>query len=192
MPNWASTSYVVTGDKSETEDLYKKMLSLEKRKTSLVENGFGTTWLGNLIVKFGGDWNKIYCRGSWDALDYDSRNHAISFTTETAWGEMSEWRHFIEGKYKTLKFWYITEEPGMCCYQTNDRDGQFFPYHYVIEYGDSFYIERKTYEEIALDAESIIGRKLNDGEDIESAIEEWAESNDIEYYNYHEYKIVDD
>lgn len=192
MPNWASTSYVVTGDNSDIRDLYKKMLSLEKRKTSLVKNDFGTTWLGNLVVKLGGNWNEIYCRGSWNDLEYDRKNHTISFTTETAWGEMSEWRHFIEGKYKTLKFLYITEEPGMCCYQTNDREGKFFPCRYVIEYGDGFYIERKTYDEIVLDAENIMGRKLKDGENVESALDDWAESNDIEYCNYHEYKVVDD
>lgn len=192
MPNWANTSYIVIGDKSETRDLYNKMLSLETRKTSLVKNGFGTTWLGNLVVKLGGDWKEIYCRGSWDALDYDSENHSISFATETAWGEMLEWRHFIESKYKTLKFWHITEESGMCFYETNDREGRFFPYRYVIEHGGGFYIERKTYEEIVLDAESIIGHKLNDGENIESALNEWAEDNGVEYCDYHEYNVVDD
>lgn len=60
MPNWASTSYIVTGDKSETEDLYQKMKALENKTESLVKNDFGTTWLGNLVVKFGGDWKEIY------------------------------------------------------------------------------------------------------------------------------------
>ena len=49
MPNWCYTSYVVTGDEKEVFDLYEKMRSLEQRKESLVENGFGKTWLGTLL-----------------------------------------------------------------------------------------------------------------------------------------------
>lgn len=192
MPNWANTSYIVTGDKSETEDLYQKMKALEDRKESLVKNDFGTTWLGNMVVELGGDWNDIRCRGSWDCLEYDDSSNSLSFTTETAWCEMDEWRHFVESKYKTLKMWYMTEEPGMCYYATNDRDGEFFPYRYAIEYGEGFYDERQTYEEIARVAETIIGRKLGEGESISSALEDWAEDNDIDFANYHEYKIVDD
>ena len=43
MPNWCSTSYVVTGDKKEVRDLYEKMKSLEEREKPLVENDFGVT-----------------------------------------------------------------------------------------------------------------------------------------------------
>ena len=65
MPNWCFTSYVVTGEEKEVCDLYEKMLSLEEREESLVENGFGKSWLGNLVTLLGGDWNTIYSRGAW-------------------------------------------------------------------------------------------------------------------------------
>ena len=55
MPNWCWTSYVAVGDKKDIRDLYKKMKSLEDSEKSLIENGFGNTWLGNLVTILGGD-----------------------------------------------------------------------------------------------------------------------------------------
>lgn len=65
MPNWCSTDYYAVGSKKEVLDLNKKMERLENRKKSLVKNGFGNTWLGNLVESLGGDWEKVYCRGEW-------------------------------------------------------------------------------------------------------------------------------
>lgn len=49
MPNWCNTSLVFEGDKQEIKTLYQTMKRLERRKTPLVENGFGTNWLGCLV-----------------------------------------------------------------------------------------------------------------------------------------------
>ena len=76
MPNWCFTSYVVTGEEKEVCDLYEKMLSLEEREESLVENGFGKSWLGNLVTLLGGDWNTIYCRGEWEYIEKDEDGKA--------------------------------------------------------------------------------------------------------------------
>ena len=64
------------------------------------ENEFGSTWLGNLVIKLGGDWKKIYCRGSWNNLFHD--NEVISFSVESAWDEPDEVRNFIEEKYPNI------------------------------------------------------------------------------------------
>ena len=69
MPNWCWTSYVAVGDKKDIRDLYKKMKSLEDSEKSLIENGFGNTWLGNLVTILGGDYHKISCRGEFGNLD---------------------------------------------------------------------------------------------------------------------------
>lgn len=70
MPNWCFTSVVVDGNKKDVRSLYSIMSKLESRKKPLVDNGFGNTWLGCLVTKLGGDWEKIYCRGSWSNLYY--------------------------------------------------------------------------------------------------------------------------
>ena len=90
MPNWCFSSYVATGDAKEVCDLYEKMRSLEEREESLVENGFGKSWLGNLVTLLGGDWNTIYCRGDWSDLTKDDDNGALRFDTETAWNDPDE------------------------------------------------------------------------------------------------------
>lgn len=143
MPNWCSTSYVVTGDEKEVRDLYETMKSLEDGEKSLVENGFGKTWLGNLVTILGGDWNKIYCRGEFSNLQIDSDYGAVRFDTMSGWAELRETRHFIQSKYPSLEFYYRSEEPGMCIYITNDEDGEYFPERILIEDydGESEYCE---------------------------------------------------
>lgn len=90
MPNWCSTDYYVVGSKKELSDLNRKMEKLENRKKSLVKNGFGNTWLGNLVKYLGGDWEKVYCRGEWMCREYDKEKNTLTFTTETAWCEMEK------------------------------------------------------------------------------------------------------
>ena len=45
MPNWCNTSLVFEGDKQEIKTLYQTMKRLERRKTPLVENDFGSNWV---------------------------------------------------------------------------------------------------------------------------------------------------
>lgn len=114
MPNWCSTSYVVTGDKKEVRDLYEKMKSLEEREKPLVENDFGVTWLGNLVTLLGRSWKEVYCRGEWSGLIVDIEDNELRFYTMTAWSELQQLRHFLQEKYPSLTFYFRSEEPGMC------------------------------------------------------------------------------
>ena len=134
MPNWAYTQYKIKGSESEVAALHKTIQDLEQRKESLLPNGFGKLWLGNLVHVLGGDWNKIYCRGQ--ILDYSLDNGILTINTETAWGEMSETRHFIQTKFPSLKIYFQTEEPGMCIFQTNDSSGDIFPEKWLLDWND--------------------------------------------------------
>lgn len=136
MPNWCSTDYYVLGSRKEIMDLSKRMERLENRKKSLINNGFGNTWLGNLVNNLGGDWENVYCRGEWMCREWNKEKNTLTFTTETAWQEMKEWRRFIESCYKTIKILYVTEEPGMGIYKTNDLDEIFFKAKFVLDYGE--------------------------------------------------------
>lgn len=195
MPNWSTTDYFVIGSPKEIMDLNKKMEKLENRKKSLVKNGFGNTWLGNLVQYLGGDWEKVYCRGEWMCRDYDKERNALTFTTETAWQEMNEWRRFIESCYKTIKILYVTEEPGCGIYQTNDKEGIFFKSKYILDYGEDVeyfetlnqaidFIEKLT--EISIEEKTVNG--------IQKELDAYAEENEDEdlYYSFHEFEKVDD
>ena len=134
MPNWAYTSYKIKGSESEVTALHKTIQDLEQREESLLPNGFGKLWLGNLVLALGGDWNEIYCRGH--ILDYSLDNGLLFISTETAWGEMSDVRHFIQFKYPSLEIYFQTEEPGMCIFQTNDHTGVYFPEKWLLDWND--------------------------------------------------------
>ena len=96
MPNWCCTNYVFEGNKDEVDDLLQKMQSLSERKKTLVENGFGKEWLGNVVAAFGGNWEEIECRGSFFNLERESET-TLSFGTETAWGDMDEVGNLFAG-----------------------------------------------------------------------------------------------
>ena len=53
MPNWCNTLYVIEGDVEEVKSLYETMKELQERKTPLVKNDFGKTWLGGLVNALG-------------------------------------------------------------------------------------------------------------------------------------------
>lgn len=134
MPNWAYTTYKIKGSEKEVAALYKTIQNLDQREESLLPNGFGKLWLGNLVHALGGDWNDIYCRGQ--ILDYSLENGILKINTETAWGEMSDVRHLLETKYPSLQIFFQTEECGMCIFQTNDATGEYFPERWLLDYND--------------------------------------------------------
>ena len=127
MPNWCWTSYVAVGDKKDIRDLYKKMKSLEDSEKSLIENGFGNTWLGNLVTILGGDYHKISCRGEFGNLSINHNYTVVRFDTMTAWGEFDDLRRFIQFKSPSIFIYYRSEEPGMGYYGANDVNSEYLP-----------------------------------------------------------------
>ena len=132
MPNWASCSYAVTGEMNEVQSLYDRMKRLQEMKEPLKPNGFGTTWLGNLVEDIGIDYGKVSCRGSWDNLMLD--DDVLTFTTESAWDRCHEVDDLIMEKYPSLSIAFRVEESGMAIYQKNDC--HFFPEEYLIDIED--------------------------------------------------------
>lgn len=172
MPNWALTDYVVTG--GEVKNLYLTMKELEEMSSpGLHENDFGSTWLGNLVIKLGGDWEKIRCRGYWSNLMYE--DDKLYFTVESAWEELSETRKFVEEKFPDLKIYYQCEEPGLEIYTTNDKDGLFFPDKYRLWVEDNETNYYRSLEKLIQDV-----KKITDKDDIktiwdcEKALSEWS------------------
>jgi hypothetical protein len=163
--------------------LITKMLSLEEREESLVENGFGKSWLGNLVTLLGGDWNTIYCRGDWSDLTKDDDNGALRFDTETAWNDPDEVVTFLQEKYPSLEFYCITEEPGMGYYATNDTAGEYFPQRYTItpyDCGEEYQYEEGEEQEFFKEIENITGYKVTNFEEVEKAVCDYNEKHEDE------------
>ena len=188
MPNWCSTSYKIVGQDNEVKDLYERMKRLQEMKEPLKPNGFGTTWLGNLVEDLGVDFNTVQCRGSWDDLSLDGE--ILSFWTETAWYRCTEVEDLIKEKYTTIEIFFKCEEPGMCIYEKNSD--VYFDEEYILDYsaGDTYYLsEAEVLRELSdefgvdfadIDEAMILVEEHNDNED-----------NDDDQIYVHKYELVD-
>lgn len=167
------------------------MNQLEKRKKPLEGSDFGNTWLGNLVIKLGGDWRKIYCRGAWSDLDWNGS--ILPFNTETAWGPMNEVFKFIKTIYPSLKIYYQAEEDGMGVFITNDAEGSYFSDRYLGDnYDEPLYYE--TIDEAAESVSGIVGHHLEPSVDaIEKALDQYQEEHEDEdiFYSFHEIQVLD-
>ena len=191
MANTCFTAYVIDGKRKEVQSLFSKMNNLEKRKKPLEGSDFGNTWLGNLVIKLGGDWRKIYCRGAWSDLDWNGS--ILRFNTETAWGPMNEVFKFIKSIYPSLKIYYMAEEDGNGVFITNDAEGHYFRDRYRIEY-DCDYEYFTTIEGVLGYVSGVIGKELKSKAAMEAAINDWndnTEDDDRKIY-FVEYEIVAD
>ena len=191
MANTCFTAYVIDGKRKEVQSLFSKMNNLEKRKKPLEGSDFGNTWLGNLVIKLGGDWRKIYCRGAWSDLDWNGS--ILRFNTETAWGPMNEVFKFIKTIYPSLEIYYMAEEDGNGVFITNDAEGHYFRDRYRIEY-DCDYEYFTTIEGVLGYVSGVIGKELKSKAAMEAAINDWndnTEDDDRKIY-FVEYEIVAD
>ena len=110
MPNWCDCTYKCVGDLKDVRSLYKALKYIDKRKTSIIKNGFGKWWLGNLVVKLGGNWEKYRCRG--EITYYELNGNILTICQNTAWCEQEGVRKIIEEKFPSIKVYYREEEPG--------------------------------------------------------------------------------
>ena len=122
MPNWANVNYQITGNEKEVTTLYETIQSLDNGKGELLPNGFGNLWLGNLVHAFGGDWEKVYCRGRITDYRFEKESSTLIIDMETAWGEMKEVKAFLREKFPSITILFIEEEPGNCVYNTNNKN----------------------------------------------------------------------
>ena len=193
MPNWCYSQYHATGDKEQLKKLYSIMDELECMKSpGLHENGFGSTWLGNLVIKLGGNWKQVYCRGSWNDLLLHE-DGTVSFSVESAWGELYDVRKFIEEHFSCVTLYFQCEESGMGIYQTNDDTGQYFPekYYLWVEVGITEYYT--NLEALTKEVENITGSKnLKTLDSCKKALETYSRSHSDLCYTLEEFELLDD
>ena len=136
MPNWCFTQYAIKGDQKEVTSLYNTMFNLQNRRESLLPNGFGKTWLGNLVHALDNKPEAIECRGDWDAnsLELSDDGTLLKFNTETAWARCNEVETMLSLRFGDhISIYYYEEEDGMGVFRTNDAAGEFFPDQVIIE-----------------------------------------------------------
>jgi hypothetical protein len=192
MPNWNVTECAVEGSEKEVSELYQLMVKLQSMKEPAVKNGFGTTWLGCLVEALGSSWQEVSCRGEWSCLELN--NGIITFSTESAWSPCTEVFDLIMQKFPSIQLYYFSEEPGCELYETNDAEGRFFPYRYVVEICT---VDEDSMTEYFEDLESALewiekqtGQKAENAQDVESLNDSLADINENSYCYLHEIEII--
>jgi hypothetical protein len=189
MPNWCFTNYVLEGEKDEIQDLYDKLMSLEKMEKPLAESDFGKNWLGCVVTLFGGDWEKVECRGDFSCLEKTS-DTTISFNTETAWGDMPEVWKLVLSHYKSIKCYFCAEESGNCYYATNDVDGVHFPTRFIVEQWEEDTEYHDDESDLFSDIASRTSEIVTNREEMDKAIEQYNEANPDNEIFVNEYNVT--
>ena len=194
MPNWCDTTYKCVGDPKEVRALHKILKYIDRRKTTIVRNGFGKWWLGNLVTKLGGKWEDYCCRGEITGYSFDG--DVLEITQYTAWCEQEGVRRIIQEKFPSIKVYYREEEPGCEVYYTNDTTGDYFPENYFLDsYDEQRYFE--TIEDAAESVSEIVGCTVEATVNaIQEALEKYVEQKESEgeevFYSLHEFQVIDD
>jgi len=176
MPNWCTTSYALTGEQKEVRSLYNKMKRLQERKTPLLPNGFGKTWLGCLVKSLGRNPEKVCCRGQWSNLRL-SEEGVLTFDTEHAWSRPADVELIIEKAYPSLSIYFLEEELGMDIFQTNDEAGEYFKQQIIIDEeseGTEYYTEEEAFKHLS----ELAGKPISTWEEADSFIEAINEAQD--------------
>ena len=193
MPNWCDTTYKCVGDPKEVRALHKVLKYIDRRKTTIVRNGFGKWWLGNLVTKLGGKWEDYRCRG--EIVDYSLEGDILIITQMTAWCEQEGVRRIIQEKFPGIKVYYREEESGCEIYNTNDLNRTYFPEQYLIE-NNNEPIYFRTIEEAAEWVSDLVGHKVEAGStNIQEALDEYVEAQknpEDHFYCLHKFKVIDD
>ena len=208
MPNWAYTTYKIVGDnQEELQDLHEKLTTLQRLSeehrlacreaqkndlpipeppSQIVDSGFNF-FLGTVVKAFGGNWEKMNCRGGIESVK-ELHDGIFELDTETAWGEMNEVWDLVMSHYETLSYYYLAEEPGNLHFVTNDIDEEYFPENYYIYDSVLSQTEYAHCDEDLLEymAKTLEVEKIDSLKELDKLLEEFDENNPDECLYYHE------
>lgn len=183
MPNWCSTIYKCVGNKEDVSSLYNIINDTVNSEKPIIENDFGSSFLGCVISKMGFDYSDYYARGWIDDYYIESEDCLVIYQS-TAWCEQKDFRKCIEEKFPGMKVYYIDEEGGCCNYTKNDDTGKYFPEKYQIEING----EVCLFNDIESLSDFITNETgISAGNTIESILNALDKSDIEDYSSIHEY-----
>ena len=170
MPNWNTTDYTLYGNKENIKRLYtdlKKTVDIDRTKESKPFTFLGNSyWLGYIKKSLLPEVEEeLPVRGEISYIEEDIEDHdndmaSLKLTTETAWVACSELMDKIAGKYD-LQLFYYSEEPGCEIFETNDLEGQFYSFRYMVDSEKEGIEYYDTFEQVAEAIADMTGIRLN-------------------------------
>ena len=200
MPNWCTTFYIITGDKKTLHLFNRKLNQLRSRKESLLPNGFGKLWCGNIAYLLGEkDPANFGCRGEVTDYQISIDGSVLCVGVMSAWAELSDLRDLVQEKYPDVDIWFQSEEPGCIVYETNDPDGKYFPEKYVLNfYDDDEGVCINEYFKTLEEVSSFVSENILDGKPagkteaaIEAVLHAYQESHSNVSYMFERFRLVD-
>lgn len=95
-----------------------------------------------------------------DIKDYGGDMASLKLTTETAWVACSELMDKIAEKYG-LQLFYYSEEPGCGIFETNDTEGLFYSFRYMVDSEKEGIEYYDSWDEVVSVIKSITGITLD-------------------------------
>lgn len=197
MPNWNTTDYTFFGHKENVKRLYddlKRTVDIDRTKERKPFTFLGNSyWLGYIQKNILPDIKEeLPARGEISYIDEDIDCHdngmaTLKLSTETAWVACSELMDMIAEKYG-LQLFYYSEEPGCEIFETNDTDGRFYSFRYVVDSENGGVEYYDTFEEVADAIESMTGIRLNDISEVDDKLS--AFNDDDTYLIINEISVV--
>lgn len=134
MANWCKTEYTFVGDSESLKGIYALMRGIEESETKDGGGDSCSAQLSSLVTLLGRDRRTIKCRGCWENLCLNE--DTLTFSTLTAWTPAYEVIELLRQKYPGTEYFYYAEEPGSRLYETNDKDGLYYPMRFVAHHND--------------------------------------------------------
>jgi len=170
MPNWNTTDYTLYGNKDNIKRLYtdlKNTVDIDRTKESKPFTFLGNSyWLGYIKKSLLPEVEEeLPARGEISYIEEEIENHdndmaSLKLTTETAWVACSELMDKIAEKYD-LQLFYYSEEPGCEIFETNDLEGQFYSFRYMVDSEKEGIEYYDTFEQVAEAIAKMTGIRLN-------------------------------
>ena len=197
MPNWNTTDYTLFGYKKNIKRLYtdlKKTVDIDRTKESKPLTFLGNSyWLGYIKKSLLPEVEEeLPARGELSYIEEEIEDHdndmaSLKLTTETAWVACSELMDKIAEKYD-LQIFYYSEEPGCGIFETNDTEGKFYSFRYMVdsEKGGIEYYD--TFDQVAESIADMTGIWLNNISEADDKLS--AFNNDDTFLIFNEISVV--
>ena len=197
MPNWCDTTFAFIGSEADLDDFEERIN--EYTAQNFRENGFGTSWLGNVVHGFGHDETATYCRGWIEDIQRMSPTH-LQICTQTAWSELTEmWDTICHDNYDDrISYVYRAEEPGNGYFANTDSSGEYFPEKYLVDaYLEDYegldaewYEYYETLEGMLNGASQALKRKVNSLKELRLIARYISDNSDNSFLSINEFSFV--
>lgn len=126
MANWANTSYIIEGTKEDLDRIWEAITN--PQRTPDADEG----WEGDVLNSLGINWDRdnLTMRGFIEQSYRDKEG--IHLEAEKAW-ERTDFCKVLQEEFPNISIFWITEEPGMEIYATNDSKGKYFSSRYCLD-----------------------------------------------------------